>query len=151
MGPAIVAAGGGIHLGPFSMARRSRSARLPGRRRISWARDAKYHCSKDILKSFMILASFCQKLIYSISSFNKKYSRFILDRMRELQICTATARAGRCATGSEHHDEPPRFAMLNLTRKPLGIAYESQFQGLGISDEQSKRIEPSSADGCAGC
>src|SRR5262249_43998548 len=31
------------------------------------------------------------------------------------------------------HDEPPGFAMLNLTRLHLGIAHESQFQGLGIS------------------
>src|SRR5262249_22732955 len=30
------------------------------------------------------------------------------------------------------HDEPPGFAMLNLTRLHLGIAHESQFQGLGI-------------------
>src|SRR5262249_2267955 len=32
------------------------------------------------------------------------------------------------------HDDPPGFAMLNLTRLHLGIAHESQFQGLGISD-----------------
>src|SRR5262249_28682489 len=31
------------------------------------------------------------------------------------------------------HDEPPGFAMLNLTRLHLEIAHESQFQGLGIS------------------
>src|SRR5262249_37337316 len=31
------------------------------------------------------------------------------------------------------HDEPPGFAMLNLTRLHLGIAHESQFQGLGIT------------------
>src|SRR5262249_41082522 len=31
------------------------------------------------------------------------------------------------------HDEPPGFAMLNLTRLHLGSAHESQFQGLGIS------------------
>ena len=30
--------------------------------------------------------------------------------------------------------EPPGFAMLNLTRLHVGIAHESQFQGLGISD-----------------
>src|SRR5262245_56476467 len=30
------------------------------------------------------------------------------------------------------HDEPPGSAMLNLTRLHLGIAHESQFQGLGI-------------------
>src|SRR5262249_20133441 len=38
------------------------------------------------------------------------------------------------------HDEPPEFAMLNLTRLHLGIAHESQFQGLGIS-----------ARSCSGC
>src|SRR5262252_1059721 len=31
------------------------------------------------------------------------------------------------------HDEPPGSAMLNLTRLHLGIAHESQFQGLGIN------------------
>src|SRR6266481_7805712 len=30
-------------------------------------------------------------------------------------------------------DEPPGFAMLNLTRHHLGIVHESQFQGLGIT------------------
>src|SRR6516164_1346888 len=37
------------------------------------------------------------------------------------------------------HDEPPGFAMLNLTRLHLGIAHESQFQGLGISSHLSVR------------
>src|SRR5262249_12282167 len=31
------------------------------------------------------------------------------------------------------HDEPPWFAILNLTRPHQGIAQESRFQGLGIS------------------
>src|SRR5258707_14331142 len=34
------------------------------------------------------------------------------------------------------HDEPPGFAMLNLTRLHLGIAHESQFQGLGIRSQK---------------
>src|SRR5262249_26276718 len=37
------------------------------------------------------------------------------------------------------HDEPPGFAMLNLTRLHLGIAHESQFQGLGISHDRPWR------------
>src|SRR5262249_1288471 len=37
------------------------------------------------------------------------------------------------------HDEPPGFAMLNLTRLHLGIAHESQFQGLGISYSRTTR------------
>src|SRR5262249_19151280 len=41
------------------------------------------------------------------------------------------------------HDEPPRFAMLNLTRKPLGIAYESQFQGLGIRPRPLRSLSSS--------
>src|SRR5262249_23484055 len=40
------------------------------------------------------------------------------------------------------HDEPPGFAMLNLTRLHLGIAHESQFQGLGISS--TERSTPAS-------
>jgi hypothetical protein len=34
------------------------------------------------------------------------------------------------------------FAMLNLTRLHLGIAHESQFQGLGISRAPVAEIEP---------
>src|SRR5262245_57800694 len=37
------------------------------------------------------------------------------------------------------HDEPPGFAMLNLTRLHLGIAHESQFQGLGIRCRRLRR------------
>src|SRR5215467_2618907 len=36
------------------------------------------------------------------------------------------------------HDEPPGFAMLNLTRLHLGSAHESQFQGLGINLSDSE-------------
>src|SRR5262249_57568841 len=41
------------------------------------------------------------------------------------------------------HDEPPWFAILNLTRPHQGIAQESRFQGLGISSPLHPR--PSTA------
>jgi hypothetical protein len=37
--------------------------------------------------------------------------------------------------------EPPGFAMLNLTRLHLGIAHESQFQGLGITRCLRNRVQ----------